>query len=207
MDLAVKAHTTERFASNISPILVLFGLRSHNTMSRKESTVGGDPTEGTGSPVRGQDNQESEGMSASLNSGAGMSVGVQSTSDRQAPVSGQEQGRTKGSVSSCMCKQTTTTYLTASQRGLAQKPRKAKTRKSKGVKTSRSEGANPALVPGAGRGRGAVRLLPDTMLKPESVQLPDNSESSDTDEESEEGTQGLHTLSRRANPTSLLSLR
>ncbi len=58
-------------------------------MSRKEATVGGDPTESTGSPVHGQDSQESEGMSASLNSEAGMSVGVHSTSDSQAPVSGQ----------------------------------------------------------------------------------------------------------------------
>ncbi len=79
-------------------------------MSRKEDT---------GSPLRGQDDQESEEMSASLNSGAGMSVGVQSTSDRQAPVSGREQGRKKGSVSSRMYKQTTTAYLTASQQGLA----------------------------------------------------------------------------------------
>ncbi len=69
-------------------------------MSRKESIVGGDPTESTGSPVRGQDNQESEGMSASLNSGAGMSIGVQSTSDHQTPVSGQERERAKGGVSS-----------------------------------------------------------------------------------------------------------
>ncbi len=45
-------------------------------MSQKESKVGGDPTESTGSPVRGQGNQESEGMSASLNSGAGPNVGV-----------------------------------------------------------------------------------------------------------------------------------
>ncbi len=127
-------------------------------------------------------------MSASLNSGAGLSVGVPSTSDCQAPVSGQEQGRKKGSMSSRTRKQTMTAYLTASQRGMAQKPRKAKIRKSKGVKTSGSEGAKPGLVPGAGRGRGAVRLLPDTPLKPESVQLPDNAESSDTDEESEEGT-------------------
>ena len=156
-------------------------------MSRKGSTVRGDPTEDTGSPVRGQDDQGREEMSASLNSGAGMSVGVQSTSDHKAPVSGREQGRTKGSVSSRTRKQTTTTYLTAGQRGLAQKPRKAKTRKAKGVKTSGSEGAKPGLVPGAGKERGVLRVLPTTTLKPESVRLPDNSESSDTDEESEEG--------------------
>ncbi len=55
-------------------------------MSRKESRVGGDPTESTGSPVQGQNNQEREEISASLNSEAETSE----TSDRQAPVSGQE---------------------------------------------------------------------------------------------------------------------
>ncbi len=84
-----------------------------------------------------------------------------------------------------MRKQKTTTYLTAGQRGLAQKPRKAKTKKAKGVKTSGSEGAKPGLVPGAGKERGVLRVLPTTTLKPESVRLPDNSESS---EGSEEGT-------------------
>ncbi len=44
------------------------------------------------------------------------------------------------------------------------------------------------MVLGAGRGRGSGRTLLEAMLKPESVQLPDNSsESLDTDEESEEG--------------------
>ncbi len=93
LDFAVKAHTTERFALNISSILVLFGLRSHNTMSRKESAVRGDSTDDTGSPVRGQDDQGREEMSVSLNSEAGPSVGVQSTSARQPPVSGQESQR------------------------------------------------------------------------------------------------------------------
>ncbi len=36
-------------------------------MSRKESRVGGDPVEGTGSPAREPDNQEREEMSESLN--------------------------------------------------------------------------------------------------------------------------------------------
>ena len=188
LDLAVKAHTTERFASIISLILVLFGLRSHNTMSRKESTVRGDPTEDTGSPVRGQDDQGREEMSASLNTGAGPSVDMQSTSARQTPVSGQECGRGKKGGSLRMRKQTTTYSLTTCQQELAQKPRKAKTRKAKGVKTSGSEGAKPGLVPGAGKRRGVLRVIPTTTPKPESVQLPDNSESSDTDEESEEGT-------------------
>ncbi len=52
-------------------------------MSRNGSTVRGDPTEDTGSPVRGQDDQGREEMSASLNSEAGPGVGVQSTSARQ----------------------------------------------------------------------------------------------------------------------------
>ncbi len=92
-------------------------------------------------------------------------------------------------MSSRTRKRTTTISLTSRQQELAQKPRKAKTQKSKGVKASGSGGAKPGLVPGAGRGRGAVRLLPNTTLKPEAVRLPDNSsESSDTDEESKEGT-------------------
>ncbi len=66
-------------------------------------------------------------MSASLNSEAGTSVGVQSTSDHQAPVSGQERNRAKGGVSSRTRKQTTTQSLTGGHHGLAQKTRKAKT--------------------------------------------------------------------------------
>ncbi len=157
-------------------------------MSRKESTVGGDPTEDTGSPVRGQDDQGREAMSASLDSGAGPSVGVQSTSARQTPVSGQERGCGKKGGLLRTRKQTTTYSLTTRQQELALKPRKAKTQKAKGVKTSGSEGAKPGLVPGAGKGRGVLRVLPTTTRKPESVQLPDNSESSNTDKESEEGT-------------------
>ncbi len=136
LDFAVYADTTERFALIVLLILVLLGLRFNRTMSRKESTVGGAPAESIGSPVRGQDNQESEGMSASLNSGAGTSVGVQSTSDRQTPVSGQEQSCAKGGVSSHMRKRTTTVSLTTRQQELAQKPRKAKTQKSRDVKAS-----------------------------------------------------------------------
>ncbi len=79
-------------------ILVLLGLRFNSTMSRKESTVGGDPTESTGNPVREQDDQGSEGMSASLNSEVRGGAGVQSTPDRQSPVSGQEQSYVKGGV-------------------------------------------------------------------------------------------------------------
>ena len=87
-----------------------------------------------------------------------------------------------------MRKKTKTYPLTTRQQELAQKPRKAKTRKAKGVKTSGSEGAKPGLVPGAGRGRRVLRVVPTTMRKRESIQLPDSSESSDTDEESEEGS-------------------
>ena len=69
-------------------------------MSRKESAVRGDPTDDTGSPVRGQDDQGREEMSASLNSGAGPSADVQSASARQTPVPGQESGRGKKGKSS-----------------------------------------------------------------------------------------------------------
>ena len=130
-------------------------------------------------------------MSASLNSGAGPSVGMQSTSARQTSVSGQESGRGKKGKSLRTPKQTETYSLTTRQRELPPKPRKAKAQKAKGVKTSGSEGAKPGLVPGAGKRRGVLRVIPTTTPKPESVQLPDNSESSDTDEESEEGTPPL----------------
>ncbi len=62
-----------------------------------------------------------------------------------------------------------TQSLTGGHRGLAQKPRKAKTQKSKGVKASGSGGAKPGSVTGAGRGRGSARPLLETTLKPESV--------------------------------------
>ncbi len=129
-------------------------------------------------------------MSASLNSEAGGSVGVQSTPDRQAPVSGQEQSRFRRRMWSRTRKQTTNQSLTAGHHGMAQQLKKAKTRKSRGVKASGSGGSKPGLVPGAGRGRGAIRLLPVAAPKLESVQLPtDTSESSDTDEESDGGVQ------------------
>ncbi len=167
-------------------------------MSRKGSTVRGDPTDDTGSPVRGQDEQGRDGMSASLNSEAGPEVGVQSTPARQAPVSRQGSGSGKKGKSSRMRKQMETYSLTTRHRELAPKARKTKARKAKGVKTSGSEGAKSGLVPGAGRGRGAVRLFRDTTPKPESIQLPDSSESSDTDEESEEGTHSpSHSLQER----------
>ncbi len=157
-------------------------------MSRKESAVRGVPTDDTGSPVRGQDDQGKEEMSASLNSEAGPGAGVQSNPAHQASVSGQGSGSEKRNKSSRSRKQMKTYSLTTHQQTLTPKPRKAKARKTKGVKTSGSEGAESGLVPGAGRGRGAVRLLPNTKPIPESIQLPDTSESSDTDEESEEGT-------------------
>ncbi len=114
-------------------------------------------------------------------------TGEQSTSARQTPVSGQESGRWTKGRSSRTCKQMKTYSLTTHQQELAQKPRKAKTRKAKGVKTSGSDGVKPGLVSGAGKGRGVLRVLPTTTPKPKSVQLPDSSASLDTDEESEEG--------------------
>ncbi len=56
-------------------------------MSQNGSAVRGDPTDDTGNPVIGQDDQEREEMSASLNSGAGTEAGVQSTSTQPTPVS------------------------------------------------------------------------------------------------------------------------
>ncbi len=44
-------------------------------MSRKGSAVRGDPTDNTGNPVLGQDDQEREEISASLNSEAGPGAG------------------------------------------------------------------------------------------------------------------------------------
>ncbi len=190
-----------------STILVLFRLSSYNTMSRKESAVKGNPTDDTGNPVRGQDDQVRDKMSASQNSEAGREAGVPSTPAQQASVSGQGSGSGKRSKSSRTRKQTETYSLTTRQRELAPKARKAKARKAKGVKTSGSEGTKSGLVPGAGKGRGAVRLFPDAVPKPESVQLPDSSESSDTDEESEEGTHPPSHSPRESKPDqSALSL-
>ncbi len=89
------------------------------------------------------------GMSVSLNSEAGLGVGVQSTSAHQAPVSGQESGPGKKGKSLRMRKQMKTYSLTTRQQELTPKARKAKARKVKGVKTSGSDGATPGLVPGA----------------------------------------------------------
>ncbi len=127
-------------------------------------------------------------MSASLNSEAGPGAGVQSTPAHPAPVSRQGSGSGKKGKSSRTRKQTETYSLTTHQQTLTPKPRKAKARKAKGVKTSGSEGTKSGLVPGAGKGRGVLRVVPTTRPKPESVQLPDSSESLDTDKESEEGT-------------------
>ncbi len=127
-------------------------------------------------------------MSASLNSGAGPGAGVQSTPVQQTSVSGQGSGSGKRNRSSRSRKQTETYSLTTRQQKLTPKPRKAKARNAKGVKASGSEGAKAGLVPGAGKVRGVLRHIPATTPKPESVQLPDTSESSDTEEEGEEGT-------------------
>ncbi len=83
-------------------ILVLFRLSSYNTMSRKESAVRGDPTDDTGNPVLGQDDQGREEMFASLNSeaGPGPGAGVQSTPVQQASVSAQGSGSGKRNKSS-----------------------------------------------------------------------------------------------------------
>ncbi len=157
-------------------------------MSRKESAVRGDPTDDTGNPVREQDDQGREEMSESLNSEDGPGAGVQSTPVQQASLSGQGSGSGKRNKSSRSRKHMETYSLTTRQQKPTPKPKKAKARKAKGVKTSGSEGAKPSLVPGAGKGKGIRRFVATTTPKPESVQLPESSESSDSEEESEEGT-------------------
>ncbi len=111
---------------------------------------------------------------------------MQSTPDCQASVSGQEQGPAGGSVSSRTRKQMTeTNALTDGQWGMAQKPKKAKSRKSRCVKTSGSGRTKPGSVPSTGKGRGTVRLFPAPLPKPEDTRLPaDAAESSDTEDES-----------------------
>ncbi len=126
-------------------------------------------------------------MSASLNSEAGLGAGVQSTPVQQASVSGQGSGSGKRNKSLRSRKQMETYSVTTRQQKLTPKPRKAKARNVKGVKASGSEGAKSGLVPGASKGRGVLHHIPTTTPKPESVQLPDTSESSDTDEKGEEG--------------------
>ncbi len=158
-------------------------------MSRRGSAVRGDPTDDTGNPVLRQDDQEREEMSASLNSGAEPGAGIQSTSFQPTPVSGQGNGSGKRGRSSRSRKQMETYSLTTRQQKLTPKTRKAKARTAKGVKASGTEGTKSGLVPGAGRGRGLVRLLPTIKPKPESVRVPDHSESSDPEEEGEGGTQ------------------
>ncbi len=75
--------------------------------------------------------------------------------------------------------------LTTHQQKLTPKPRKTKARNAKGVKASDAKGTKSGLVPGAGRGRGVTSLLPNIKPGPESIQLPDTSGSSDTEEEDE----------------------
>ncbi len=154
-------------------------------MSRNRSAVRGDPTDDTGSPVLGQDGQGREEMSASLTSGAEPGAGVQSTSTQPTPVSGQGSGSGKRKKSSRSRKQMETYSLTTRQQKLTPKLRKTKARNAKGVKASDAKGTKYGLIPGAGRGRGVVSLLPNIKPGPESVQLPDTSEFSGTEEEDE----------------------
>ncbi len=75
---------------------------------------------------------------------------------------------------------------------MAQKLKKAKARKSRGVKASGSGGTKPGSVPGAGKGRGAIRLFPAAVPKPEDIRLPASaSESLDTEDVSDGDTKPL----------------
>ncbi len=178
-------------------------------MSRKASAVRGDPTDDTGSPVLGQDDQGREEVSTSPNSGAEPGAGVQSTPTQPTPVSvqGSGSGKRKKSHSRKQTEtyslQTETYSLTTRQQKLTPKPRKTKARNAKGVKASDAKGTKSGLVPGAGRGRGAVSLLPDIKPGPESVQLPDTSESSDTEEEDEAYTQPTSHSLQESKPDQL----
>ncbi len=156
-------------------------------MSRKASAVRGDPTDDTGNPVSGQDDQGREEMSASLNSGAEDGAGVQSTPTQPPPVSGQGSGSGKRKKSTRSRKQTETYSLTTHQQ--TPKPRKAKARNVRGVKASDAKGMKSGLVKGIGRGGRAADLLSAIKPDPESVQLPESSDSSHAEGEEEVHTQ------------------
>ncbi len=120
---------------------------------------------------------------------------MQSTPSQPAPVSGQGSGSGKRKKSTRSRKQTETYSLTTRQHKLTQKPRKTKARNARGVKASDAKGTKSGLVPGVGRGGGVVSLLCDIKPEPKSIQLPDTSDSSDTEGEDEACTQPpLHSL-------------
>ncbi len=126
-------------------------------------------------------------MSASLNSGAEAGAGVQSTPTQPPPVSGQGSGSGKRKTSTRSRKQTETYSLTTRQQ--TPKPRKAKARNARGVKASDTKGTKSGLVTGIGRGGRAADLLSAIKPDPESIQLPDTSDSSDAEGEEEVHTQ------------------
>ncbi len=132
-------------------------------------------------------------MSASLNSGAEPGAGVQSTPTQPTPVSGQGSGSGKRKKSTRSCKHMETYSLTIRQQ--TSKPRKAKARNARGIKASDTKGTKSGLAPGVGRGGRVARLLSSIKPDPESVQLPDTSDSSDAEGEDKASTQPpLHSL-------------
>ncbi len=126
-------------------------------------------------------------MSASLNSGAEVRTGIQSTPTQPPPVSGQGSGSRKRKKSTRSRKTTETYSLTTRQQ--TPKPRKAKAKNARGVKASDAKGAKSGLVPGMGSGGRAADFLSAIKPDPESVQLPDSSDSSDAEGEEEVRTQ------------------
>ncbi len=92
-------------------------------MSRNKFRVGWDHVESTGRLAHEPDNQEREDMPESPNSVAAGGSDVQSTSGRQASVSGQKQGHGGGAVSSHTRKKTTIS-LSVGQKGMAMKQKK-----------------------------------------------------------------------------------
>ncbi len=144
-------------------------------------------------------------MSASLNSEAGLGVGVQSTSAHQNPASEQESGGGKKGRSSRMCKQTKTYSLTTRQQELAPRYRKTKARKGKGVKASGSEGTKSTwfrvLVEGEESSVFFLLPLPNRKVSNFRIALSLRTQTI----RMRRAHTHLHTPSRRANPTSLLS--
>ncbi len=126
-------------------------------------------------------------MSASLNSGAGPGAGVQSTPTQPPPVSGQGSGSGSKKRSTRSRKNTETYSLTTRQQ--TPKVKKTKARSARGVKTSDAKGPKSGSDSGVGRGEKLVEILSAIKPKPETVDLPGSSDSSEAEEGEEVHTQ------------------
>ena len=133
-----------------------------NIMSGKESRKEGDSLEGTGNLAQEPDNQESEGIPESPNSGMAGSSGTQLSSSHQASVHGQEQEGVSRTVSSHLRSKKTTISLTDSQRGMGQSKKGAESRKLRGVKTSLSKGIESLPTPSTGTNPSILQTCTNT---------------------------------------------